>query len=136
MFKRARNAEDADGDREVAKDVEHAPGAAATAKFKHRFDQRHATAELHAGADVVEHALGPVVAVRKRGFAAALDVEIEIDRDQSPSGPSRMRGKFTIADEITDNHRIGLRLKNVGHVASSAGLATHAGLVSGATQGS
>jgi hypothetical protein len=60
--------------------------------FEHRFDQRRAPAAIGRYADVVEHALGHRVAVEQRCFAAAFDVEIEIDRDQRARRPGGFGG--------------------------------------------
>src|SRR6476661_8986657 len=85
---------------------------ASAAEFEHRFDQRRAPAAIGRYADVVEHPLGHLVAVEQRCFAAAFDVEIEIDRDQRATRPGRVRRELAIANEIAGDHRIGFRLQH------------------------
>src|SRR5579862_192091 len=76
LFERAGDAEDAGLDAELAKHPEHPPGAAAAAVFEHGFDQRNAASAMRADPDVVEHALGLLVAVAQRRFTAAFDIEV------------------------------------------------------------
>src|ERR1700681_2930560 len=102
-------------DREVAKNIKHTPGAATTAEFERRFDEGGTLSRFWTHTDIVEHALGHIVAVRQRSLAASLNIEIEIHRDRSTSGPLRVRRELAIADEIARNHWIGFRLMHGRH---------------------
>src|SRR5258708_2586344 len=107
---RWRDGEQADLDRETAKNIQPPPGAATAAELEHGFDERRTLSRFCAHADIVEHAFRPIVAVDERRFAAALDVEIEIHRDRGAPGPVRVGRELAIADEITRNHWIGFWL--------------------------
>src|SRR6266436_7388074 len=113
LLEAAGNGEHADRNRKVAKDIEQTPSAATAAVLEYGFDKRHAATRLRANSNVVEHTLGNIIAVRERALAAALDVEIEIDRDQSAARPRWIRGKLAISDEIAGDHRIRLWFKHL-----------------------
>ena len=115
LLERPRHAQDAHGHGKFGERLEHPPGAAPAAVFEHRFDDRHPHVPIGRHADVVEHAFGDIVAVDERGFAAALDVEIEVHRNQRAAGPFRIRRFFAVADEIAGDHRIGFCVNHFDH---------------------
>src|ERR1700738_511716 len=118
LLQRSGDAEDACLYREGAKNIQQAPGAATAAKFEHRLDERRTLSQFCAHADIVEHALGQIVAVRERRLAASFNIEIEIHRDRGPPGPGRVRRKLAIADEVAGDHWIGFRLIHCRILAS------------------
>ena len=118
LLQRAHHAEHADLDVVGAEDLQHPPHAASRAVLEHRFDQRHPLAGLRLHADVVEHALRNRIAVDKARLAAALDVEIEVDRDARAARPGRVRQRLAIADEIAFDHGIGREKRHRGRPRS------------------
>src|SRR6266478_3875550 len=112
LLEAAGNGEHADRNRKVAKDIEQTPSAATAAVLEYGFDKRHAATRLRANSNVVEHTLGNIIAVRERALAAALDVEIEIDRDQSAARPRWIRGRLAVSNEIAGDHGIRLWFKH------------------------
>ena len=137
LLESAHDAQNADHDRELGKDVEQAPGAAATAVFEHQLDERHASTALGADTDVVEHALGHGVAIGERRLPAALDVEVEVDGDMRAVRPSRVRRELPVSDEVAGDHRIGLRLGHRRLAHTSANCCSYQlGRVRGARQAS
>src|SRR5271154_1642680 len=112
LLQRTRDAKHAHLNRKLAKYVQHAPGAAATAEFESRFNKWYAAPAMGVDADVVEHAFGFIVTVCKRQFTAAFDIEIEIDGDERVVRPRRMRRRRAISNKIARDHRIGFRLNH------------------------
>ena len=73
-------------------------------------------------------------------FAAALDIEIEVDGDAGAAGPGGIGRELAIADEIAGDHPVGTRREGVGlahgRFASLVLPGLQAGWVRGAVQAS
>ena len=87
-------------DAEPAEQTQQAPAADPRTVFEDGFDERAAQTRQRGLADIVQRALGFRVALQDRALAAALEVEIDVDRDTRPAWPLRIGRVSAVADEI------------------------------------
>jgi hypothetical protein len=105
----AHHAKNADTHVELPEDAQQAPHADAGTVFEGGLDHRAAQPCIGREADIVQHVLGPVVALQQGTLTAGFEIQVDVDGDARPPGPKRIRRIGSVAQKVAGHWLMTLR---------------------------